>query len=463
LKIQLKRVTTPGDYCRLENRKKIMTPEVIFMVLVDALMSEGVANPLAWQGGTYQDIIGLLWLNFFPRGSAILLPPATPQVQSPLGLRDPWSGWPAEGRNGYWADRLVIQPDREGGMDMLFELIRQAKSRGIEIWVDVAPLVGSKEATEYRRNPQFFAGENMGLPLLNFKNEGARQLFLGLVRDYQDLEISGFRWDSASHMDPAFLQGLPSNSFAELFDGDPVKVKSFTEETRKAVLDYPGYFVFSRALASASGNLNEVADMLTAINEYRRKAVSFISNNDQKSHRTKVIWECSGTPGEADKRTAMFLQFQFLAWPAMVPLVWYLDIFLVSGHGMEVPQGTNRAAVGALWSQGAVLMPLIRSLVAARKAHPALRYGQWIELWRPNDGPALLVGVRVHDGEKPVVVIVNNSNDSMTIPGVEVHGNLDSERPLMEVTGAPVSNLHVHDGRLTGSIPAMTVWAVVSL
>ncbi len=437
-----------------------MTPEVIFMVLVDAIMSTGVGNPLAWQGGNYQDLIGLLWLQFFPGGSAILLPPATPQIRSPLGLRDPWSGWPAESRNGYWADRLLIQPDREGGMDMLFELIQQAKSRGIEIWVDVAPLVGSREATEYRRNPGFFRGENMGLPLLDFSVEGARQLFLNLVRDYQDLGVAGFRWDSASHMPRQFLRELPSNSFAEAFDGNPEVIKAFTQETGKGVLDYPGYFVFSRALASANGNLNGVADALSATNTYRHKAVSFVGNNDQKSHRTRVIWDFDGTPGEGDLRTAMFFRFQFLAWPALVPLVWYMDIFLISGHGMEVPQGTNRAAIGALWQQGAVLMPLIRSLIEARRNYPALK-GAWEELWRPHTGSALLVGARVNAGAIPVVVVINNGHDSIKIPGVEVHGNLVSGHPLREVTGVPV-NLSVRDGRLQGEIPGCTVWAVVS-
>jgi glycosidase len=441
-------------------------PEVIFQILVDAFSSRGVGNPQAWQGGTYIDIIAAIQGGIFTPGSAILIPPVTPQVKNAFPTQDPWSGWPTEGRNGYWADRFMVEPTLAGGMDRLFDLINMAKKNNIQLWIDVAPVVGSVEASAYKKNPEYFSGDNMGLPLLDFTVEGARKLFLDLIQDCLDLGAEGFRFDSASHMDDEFLQGLPENSFAEIFNGDPESLQRCIQETGKAVLDYPGYFAFSEVLATPYGDLNKVATMLCQVSDYRAKAISFIGNNDQMSHSNRVI-HCSGRVvgpdllPEADQRTVMFLRFQFLAWPAETPLVWYLDFFMVRTQGMENPNNTNRAAAGDLWKMGAVNLKPIKRLIEARRSYPALHYGAWNELWRPNTGPALLVGVRTHDGETPVVVVVNNSNDAVSIPGVEVHGDLISGHPVLEVTGSPV-DIHVHNGRLWGLIPAMTIWGLVS-
>ncbi|MEQ1502600.1 MAG: alpha-amylase family glycosyl hydrolase [Myxococcota bacterium] len=264
-------------------------------------------------------------------------------------------------------------------------------------------------------------------------------------------ELDGFRVDAVKHMSHAVTWDLSAAIEREVEHGDPDRFYTVGEtfdgaeriasyigpDELDAQFDFPLYYAIRSAFAYRQGDLYGVLQAYDASRASFGDAPmsTFLGNHDVNRFVTDAVtgWQdpCDGgqirvaePPTEAWPYDRLNQAWTFLFTMPGVPLVYYGDELGLPGN----PDPDNRQPLS--WHAGdlagvttvdqlaakvdpnqASVLRHVRALAHARRDHPALRSGGWIEWWRETE----LIGYARAAGDDHALVIINRSDDPRTL------------------------------------------------
>lgn len=263
--------------------------------------------------------------------------------------------------------------------------------------------------------PTYLAWYNVPImPKINLKNPDARAYFLDVTTYWlREFEIDGWRMDVARHIAPDFWVDFRRAARAARPDcyllseiwgntGPWLQGDQFDATMNYIFRDLClGYF------ATAEMETSTFADGVARMVSLYAPQVTAVTHNVLSSHDTARLLTLAG---ERLERFQLATFFQ-LTMPG-APGIYYGDeIGMVGGHD----PGCRRAfpwAKPETWQRDTYEMT--RELIALRRAHPALRLGDWRPVWR---GQYALAYLRSY-GDESILVLVNRGpdRDELRIP-----------------------------------------------
>jgi glycosidase len=329
---------------------------------------------------------------------------------------------------------------RFGGDQALSTLVREAHVHGIRILLDFAANHCSWHNPRFvdaRRNPSspyrswftfadwpdrydtFF--EVASLPRLNtHRTEVARYLYDVAARYLSEFQVDGFRLDYALGPPLSFWSGFRTRTKAAKSDSytvgeataSPRGLRDF-EGRLDGCLDFPLVQALRQFFIDRSLDATAFDHFLERHNGFFDPSFSrptFLDNHDMN----RFLWDAEGDTRKL--KLAATCQFS-LRQP---PIVYYgTEVGLSQNVGVE-DGGLDASRLPMLWDgrQDLDLLGFYRTLIEARRKHPALR---------ANDRKTLIArgGVYVftcHDDRDHVIVALNNSDAVQDVSLRDVQG-----------------------------------------
>ena len=411
------------------------------------------------------------------------------------------------GFHGYWAaleapDDGAIEP-RLGGDEELRALLRSMHGRGMRLMLDVVVNHAGFGAPITRQRPGWFQPSDgcmergnpdetcplAGLPDFDqSRPEVASYLSEQTAGWLRRFEIDAIRIDTVKHVPlsffaewwvPAVRRARPNAYLlGELWNERPYATQhAYLDAGFDGLFDFRLHAALTRELGQ-NGNLDAVAARVREAwdelgPERARLRGAFLENHDLPRFASEIR-----APDEATAIARMHLGLAVITTTPGVP-----QLFAGTELGMAGRWPDNRRDMPS-WAFDARARPgrrdgylgdpadnfgLTRALLAARRAHPALRVGDYVELWRPGGSGVPLFAFARGAGESRVIVTLSTGAVSARIPlrgnphldaasratygdGVELVDRLGRTRGAQAV---------VRDGMLELTLPAgaIAIWA----
>lgn len=286
------------------------------------------------------------------------------------------------------------------------------------------------------------------LPDVNYANpEALHTMIEDALWWAETYDLDGFRVDAVKHMSHATVHNLEAEverrlehraagsdeefwTVGETFDSAPRIAAYLGENGLDGQFDFPLYYSVRSVFGYGQG---QVMDLLSAWDASKAvfgdaRMSTFLGNHDVNRFTTDA-WEgyqgvcaaggginVAGTPGASWPYESLRLGFTFLFTMPGLPLIYYGDEIGIPGHGDPDNRQPLRWHVDDLGGVNGVddlegrVSPdelatarHVRALAQARKAHPALSKGGWVEWWREPD-----VGAYARAAEGDVALVVLN-------------------------------------------------------
>ncbi|MBI3242043.1 MAG: glycoside hydrolase family 13 protein [Chloroflexi bacterium] len=259
--------------------------------------------------------------------------------------------------------------------------------------------------------------QNKSLPKFNIGEPQVRKYLLDAARYWIEQGADGWRMDVPNEIDDddfwaefrSVVKSINPHAYTlgEIWDVNPrwVGERSFdglmNYPFRTAAIDF-----FGRNSLSVSQFSNTVEHLLTV---YPREHI-YAQFNPLGSHDTeRTLMMCGGDL--ARMKLALLFQLTYVGAPS----IYYGDeIGLTGGKDPDC----RRAFTWDEASWNADLHGFVKSLVAIRKAHPALRRGEHRPLYH-HDRDGLYAFLRKHDQhERDALIVVFNNSDGTVIRNI---------------------------------------------
>ena len=285
-------------------------------------------------------------------------------------------------------------------------------------------------------------------------------------------QLDGFRQDTFPYSTRQFWSGWHErmrqvypriNDVGEVFDGDPA-ITSFFEGGRKqfdgidsglaTVFDFPLCFSLREVIIKGEP-MGKIVDVLRHDDLYPHPEtlVTFIGNHDQ----ARFLGE------EGSSVAKLKAAFSLLLTLRGIPQIYYGDEIALTGRGdpdnrRDFPGGfpgdaSNAFTAGGRTPEQQDVFAYVQSLLALRKAHPALRTGkQWHIGWDDNYYAFLRESA---EGGDRLLVVYNNAPKTLELNIPIDNTPLESAHQLQTVFGnvsAEIAADQVHV-----SLPARTL------
>jgi glycosidase len=289
-------------------------------------------------------------------------------------------------------------------------------------------------------------------------------------------QLDGFRQDTFPYSTRQFWSGWHErmrqvypriDDVGEVFDGDP-SITSFFEGGRKqfdgidsglsTVFDFPLCFALRDAIIKGAP-MGKIVDVLRHDDLYPHPEtlVTFIGNHDNK----RFLGE------EGSSVAKLKAAFSLLLTLRGIPQIYYGDEIAMTGGGdpdnrRDFPGGFPGDASNAFTASGRTseqqdVFAYVQSLLALRKAHPALRTGkQWHIGWDDNYYAFLRESVKVQgQGDEKLLVVYNNAAKMLELNIAIENTPLETAHQLQAVFGSVSAEIAA--GTVRVSLPARTL------
>lgn len=457
--------------------------EILYFVLVDRFADGDPANnrgvqprnPGGWHGGDLKGLTQQLGELQDLGVTAIWINPV--QLQQPRGMpvNGPAGDFTHEGFHGYWmADFEKVDP-RFGSEADLKALVDAARARGIKVLLDVVyNHTGYQSNYSERRTA---AGEKWirlgegncevdavtcavgGLPDLRTELPEVREHVLaaniGLAKR---TGVDGFRLDTYKHLPSEFWAEHRRRTRAELgpgffllaeqWGGTAQGLDPFFERDE---VDSGFDFSFKGSCEGwVTGRGRSVAygAYLRSRHQVRPGYVlaHYLSSHDEPM----ALGNLKGD--KASFRVCAALQMASLG----MPVIYYGEEVARGGHDWpfnrnDMPWGAKDVKPGAGIARDEAMRDFYKQLIALRKAHPALRRGDYQLLMQPAD-PVLAFGRRDAASGDHVLVLANRDAEPREADIAAPAGWPAAARELLG--GAAVATA---DGRIRLTLPPKSV------
>ena len=294
-------------------------------------------------------------------------------------------------------------------------------------------------------------------------------------------QLDGFRQDTFPYSTRQFWSGWHERmrqvyplmvypqvmDVGEVWDGDP-SITSFFEGGRKqfdgidsglsTVFDFPLCFTLRDVIIKGEP-MGKIVDVLRHDDLYSHPEtlVTFIGNHDNK----RFLGE------EGSSVAKLKAAFSLLLTLRGIPQIYYGDEIAMTGGGdpdnrRDFPGGFPGDPSNAFTASGRTaeqqdVFAYVQSLLALRKAHPALRTGkQWHIGWDDNYYAFLRESVRVKgQGDDKLLVVYNNASKMLELNIPIENTSLETAHQLQAVFGNVSAEIAA--GKVHVSLPARTL------
>jgi alpha-amylase len=413
------------------------------------------------------------------------------------------------GYHGYWAD--FVDPDdgglapNLGGAAELTALASDLHAANLRLVLDMVVNHAGVAAPVVTQHPDWFhdaatcaalGDPNVycpvgGQPLPDFAQEQppvAAYLSAESAGWIQRFAIDAVRMDTVKNVLPAYWASSWFPAMRAASPGLFVVGEDFTESGAAALrpylddgfdslFDYPRYPAMVSTFAgggSVDALAGAVADAVSIYGWQRAlRMTSFVDNHDNPRLTSQV--PAGTSDAETAQRFALALGAVFTL-PGIPQLMWGDELGMLGAadpdNRRDMPAWAWSAATragthaGASVGDGQAGYAYVQSLIALRKAHPALQRGSYAELWRQNGGPANLLAFFRGAGSDRVIVAINPGPAASVALPIGDSDNLDAgdKAALPDGTvlnellgaGAPPGAV-VAGGRLPLVLPAATI------
>jgi alpha-amylase len=486
--------------------------EVIYLVMPDRFQDGNPANDASGVAGCYDprdpkkfhggDLAGLRQRIPYLRDLGVTAIWITPQV------RQVASGC---GYHGYWADYAypddgALEP-RMGTADDLTGLAADLHAASMHLILDLVVNHSGPAARIVAEKPSWFhspstcaslGDPNVYCPLFglpDFAQENpvvATYLTAMSVGWATRFAIDGIRMDTVHNVLPSYWQASFFPAIRAARPGIFVVGEDFDESSASALLpylddgfdslfDYPRYAAIVSAFAgggTVDAVANAVGDAIKTYGTARASAMTtFVDNHDNP--RFPSQFPSGANEAQIVARFGLALGAMFTL-PGTPEIVWGDELAMYGAadpdNRRDMPSWAWTAATragahpGESAGDGQLAYTTMQTLIAARKAHPALQRGSYVELWRQNGGGANLYAYyRGAPGDAIVVAINVGSASSASLP-IAANDNLTatdrsalSDGAVLDDIlgpGAPAS-VTISGGALALTLPAdsMAIYA----
>jgi alpha-amylase len=475
--------TTTGDAARVVPQRD-WSDAVLYFVILDRFANGSGANDLnvdrtnpgGFHGGDFVGLTQQLDEIASLGATAIWITPIVRQIdfcppsQPPQGVTVPGGWFEHCGFHGYWADDFTKIDPRFGTEAELKQLVDAAHARGIKVLLDVvynhvgydARYVKDPATSGWiRTRPVDCAVDELhcqvgGLPDLKTELDEVQQhLFDAHMGLAQRTGLDGFRLDTVKHIDHAFWQkhraetrarlGKDFFLLAEVWGGSPqVLDPYFSGDEMDAGFDFT-FKGSCEAFVQGKGRTIAFASYLEKRHKVRAgyHLAHYLSSHDEPMaiHNLK---------GDMDAfRLCVALQMTSLG----IPTIYYGEEVGREGsvwpvNRSDMPWGARPVQPGKGIERDEALREFYRTLIAARRANPALSIGTFKRLSSDGD---LLVFERSDAASGNAVVVAVNRGAAEAAVTVPAPAAWQGSTVKDAITGAAAS---VADGQLAVTVPA---------
>ena len=421
--------------------------EVIYFVMIDrfadgdGVIVEGVepGNPLAFQGGDLQGLIGTLDEIQSLGATAVWITPVARQVAAPIEVPE----GTFHGHHGYWAEDLSGVDPRFGTEADLKALADALHGRGMKLMLDVVYNhvgYGSAFETDPEKRAWLRQGEACGgdpittciygLPDLRTEDAAVADYVLeqqlGLA---ERVGADAFRLDTFKHVDNAFWarhraavrERLEDDFFllgevwdADKYAADPV----FADDLTDGLIDFGfrhAVYDFLRGVRTGD-RLGRYLAKRHAVKDGHTLA-PFLSNHDMPMLLAQLR-------GDTDRLKIGFALLLTASGPPI--LAWGEEVGRRGGvwpdNREAMPWGERDISPGAGMARDEDLRAFVKALIDFRQDHPALAYAPQETLYSSADALVFRKG-------ECVVVGVNRSDMGLDLPDLQLRVPALSSKP----------------------------------
>ncbi|EIN03580.1 alpha-amylase [Punctularia strigosozonata HHB-11173 SS5] len=418
----------------------------IYQVVVDRFATSDGSSPPCFTGdrrycgGTWDGLINKLDYIENMGFDAVWISPIVANVAGNTSY--------GEAYHGYWPSDINNLNPHFGTPDDLKNLVTALHGRGMYLMVDVVvnhmvalpdntsastagvPALDYSTITPFGTSTDYHAPcfiqdynnqtdveqcwlGDVNLPLadLNTENQTTVDIMYQWIGDLvKTYDIDGLRIDTAKHIRKDFWPGFASAAgvftIAEILEGSTDYTAPYTQ-VLDSILDYPTYFALTDGFKSASGNLSNIANIITqAQKSYKGGAFStgaFLDNHDQPRF-------ASTTSDQSLVRNAMVLPYIHDG----IPIVYY-------GQEQGFQGASDPDNREALWLSDYVDDPAQRPLLdqlgrlnAARKAAISAPGYSFLEspmkfVSPPGEAPTIAIS------KPPLLALLTNLGNQSTV------------------------------------------------
>ncbi|MBI2252109.1 MAG: alpha-amylase [Armatimonadetes bacterium] len=420
-----------SQYYDIFSKNEKWQDEVIYFILTDRFENGDAKNDFdldpgnlkKYHGGDLQGIINKLDYLKELGVSVIWLTPAIENQTKFISQE----GIETDGYHGYWPIDFYKVDPHIGDLEKFKELTEKAHQKGMKVILDLVlnhtawehPWTKDSakknffhpfcEINNWDNPTEVMNCQMYGLPDLAQENpEVADYLIENAKWWISQTKIDGFRLDAVKHIPPWFWKVFAKaiHDFApaefiligENFDGNPRDIAEYQRLGIDSMFDLPLYFSIINVFAH-DGNMRELAEALNKDSYYDNPDLltAFIDNHDTN----RFLTECSYYGREKLKMALCFLMTI-----NRIPALYY-----GTEAGMEGLKESTTAdrppenRKDMQWNNDPQLTAYFKKLAFIRKNHPALRQGEYLEMWQDEK---VFAFSRLHR-EEEVIVVFNNS------------------------------------------------------
>jgi glycosidase len=437
-------------------------------------------NPGAWHGGDFAGLTTHLDEIASLGATAIWITPVQKQIEQPSivpGVPELGLGFfEHHGFHGYWIDDFYTIEPRLGDEAALKRLVDAAHERGLKVLLDVV-YNHSGYGSRYESDPAYRGWVRTrpidcgadrercqvgGLPDFDTERDDVRRYLLdaniGLA---ERIGVDGFRLDTVWHINHEFWslhrdetrRRLGEDFFllGEVWGGDArVLDQWFAPDEMDAGFDF-SFKGSCQGFVKGRGRTIAFSRYLQKRHQVREgyQLAHYLSTHDEPM----ALHELEGDKG----KFALCAAVQMAIFG--MPVIYYGEEVARDGsiwptNRRDMPWGSRNIPPGAGDARDEELREYYRRLIAARRAHPALSRGEYVEL--STEGDLLVFAKRDEQSEDEVIVAVNRGGEPAMVR-VEQPDGWRGARDLIGGGRLAIDN----DGMLELTVPGTSAqyWA----